>query len=119
MGSYRYPFRLAEPPIAVLENDADRCVVRLCGEHDISTEPELRGLLDRAMGLGAPAVVVDLSGVQFMDASTLRAIVDARNTLQVSGRALTVRSATGPALRLINLCGLHPLIDRREAARPA
>lgn len=119
MGGYRYPFSLADPPIAVLEIDAGRCVVRLCGEHDISTEPELRGLLDRAMGLGASAVVVDLAAVQFMDASTLRAIVDARIALHISGRPLTVRSATGPALRLINLCGLHALIDRLEVARPA
>ncbi len=118
MGGYRYPFSLADPPIAVLENDADRCVVRLCGEHDISTEPELRGLLDRAMGLGASAVVVDLGGVQFMDASTLRAIVDASNTAHISGRALTVRAAAGPVLRLITMCGLHALMER-EVARPA
>ena len=83
----------------------------LSGEHDISTEPELRRLLAQAIELGEPVVVVDLGRVQFMDASTLRAIADAHYALHAGGRALTIRSATGPVLRLITLCGLHTLID--------
>jgi anti-anti-sigma factor len=116
MGSHEDSARPVGHPVAVLESDVDRCVVWLRGEHDISTEAELRGLLARAIGLGGSTVVVDLGQVQFMDASTVRVIADASNTLQSSGRALTVRSATGRALRLINLCRLHNLIDRREVA---
>jgi|GEM_PF-1317326 len=112
MGSHHHPFGPTDPAIAVLETDAGRCVVRLSGEHDISTEPELRAVLDRAIGLGASAIVVDLGGVRFMDASTLRVIVDASNSMQISGRTLTVRSAGGSALRLISMFGLHGLIER-------
>jgi len=46
-------------------------VVWLTGEHDISTDGALSQVLARAMALGATALVIDLSELGFIGASTL------------------------------------------------
>jgi anti-anti-sigma factor len=49
-------------------------VLTLQGEHDLSTAARIRDELERVFNAGS-AVVVDLSGVTFMDSSVLNAIL--------------------------------------------
>jgi anti-anti-sigma factor len=56
---------------------ADRTVVWLRGEHDVSTVSALSQTMARAIALDDGDLVVDLSGVQFMDAATVGVIVRA------------------------------------------
>ena len=51
-----------------------RTVVWLIGEHDTSTVRELSTTLARAIALDDTDLVVDLTGVGFMDASTMRVL---------------------------------------------
>ena len=48
-------------------------VLSLVGEHDLSVEPSLMQRLERAFAAGS-TVVVDLTEVEFMDSSVLRAL---------------------------------------------
>jgi anti-sigma B factor antagonist len=50
-------------------------IVAPSGEVDLTTSPMLRAVVDRVIDDGADAVVLDLSGVGFMDSTALGALV--------------------------------------------
>ena len=56
-------------------------------------------------------VVVDLSGVEFMDASTVGTIVRTRNLLGSRSRSLTLRSPSSCARRVLHACHLAALVE--------
>ena len=93
-----------------------RTVVWVGGEHDLATRMHLMVTIARAARLDDADVVVDLSGVTFLDASTIGALVGARNRLRASSsRSLSVRAPSPPARRLLDVCELAHLIDERPA----
>jgi anti-sigma B factor antagonist len=92
---------------------ADRAVVWLRGEHDVSTVAALAEAMARAVALDDRDVVVDLSGVQFMDAATVGVIIRARDLLRLRSRSLRLRSPSTRARRVFDLCGLADLLDPR------
>jgi anti-anti-sigma factor len=56
--------------------EGDVCVVALRGELDLAGAPALESELARVIrGSGPQAIVLDLSGLDFMDSSGLRAVV--------------------------------------------
>ena len=91
--------------------DADRIVVWLRGQHDISTVTALSETMVRAIALDDADVVVDLSLVVFIDAATVGVILRTREFLRLRSRSLTVRSPSASARRVLDLCGLTGLVD--------
>jgi anti-anti-sigma factor len=85
-------------------------VVWLWGEHDLSTDSALCLTLARAIALDGAGLIVDLSGVEFMGASTLSIIVRARDFLLQRSASFTVRSPSAFARRVIRVCGLDDLL---------
>ena len=80
------------------EFDADDCpVVTMSGELTHATAPDLRGILRRHFGKGRTALLLDMSGVTFMDTSGLATLIEARNNLEKQGG-------------FVALCGLQPRI---------
>ena len=96
-------------PRGLGRRDIGLSVVWLRGEHDIVTVSKLARTLAWAVALDDADVVVDLSGVRFMGAETVGAIVAAR-TLLVQSRSLTLRSPRR-GRRVIELFGLSGLVD--------
>jgi anti-anti-sigma factor len=94
--------------------NANRHVVWLRGEYDISTEMTLSHTMARVMALDEGDLVVDLSEVTFMDAATIGLIIRARNDLRLQCRSLTLRSPSGFARRVLDLCGLTDELLRSE-----
>jgi anti-anti-sigma factor len=86
-------------------------IVWLWGEHDLATDGALSLTLARAIALGTPGLVLDMSEVEFIGASTLGTIVRAREFLRQRSEWLTVRSPSAFARRVINACGLADLLD--------
>jgi anti-anti-sigma factor len=80
------------------------------GEHDISTDDALCATLASAIALDSAGLVLDLSGVEFMAASTLGVIVWARTFLRQRARSLTVRAPSARAWRVIDVCQLNDLL---------
>ena len=97
--------------------EADPIVVRLRGEHDCSTDDALCLELARAIALNDAALVLDMSEVRFISASTLGVIVRARNFLRGRSCSLTVRCPSAFARRVIDVCGLGELAGG-SAPRP-
>jgi hypothetical protein len=62
------------------------------------------------MAANDAAIVVDLSEVELMSASTLGVIVKARALLREQSRSLTVRYPSAFVRRIIGICGLEDLL---------
>lgn len=92
-----------------LGSDPLRTVVWVRGEHDIATRADL-SVIAQAATLDDADIVVDLSGVSFMDASTIGALVFADNHLRARSRSLSIRDPTPRARRVLDLCGLQGLM---------
>lgn len=97
-------------------SDPVRTVVHVRGEHDIATRVHLSATIARAAQLDGADIIVDLSDVTFMDASTIGALVVARSSLRAHSRSLSVRAPSPQARRLLDLCGLAGLIDESPAS---
>jgi anti-sigma B factor antagonist len=100
-------------PVAFPVRDSDRTVVWLRGEHDVSTVAALSQTMARAIALDDGDLVIDLSGVDFMDAATVGVIVRARDFLELQSRSLTLRAPSKYAARVLDLCELADLREPR------
>jgi len=90
--------------------DADCTVVWVRGDHDIATKAVLAAAVARAAQLDDVPLLVDLSAVTFMDASTVGLLVASRNRLRARGQSLEVRAPSALARRVLELCGLGHLV---------
>lgn len=97
--------------VAWLDRDGTRTAVWLDGDHDMATVPVLADALSRAIFIDDADLIVDLSGVTFIDAATIGVVMRARNILRPHGRNLTMRRPRPCATRLLDLCGLNCLLD--------
>jgi anti-sigma B factor antagonist len=93
-------------------------VIPVLGEHDMSTAAELAAVLAQAIAQDDSAVVVDLGGVTFMDASTLGVLVRASGFLGARARTFSVRSPSPWARRVLEIGDLDYLIEA-QPARPS
>jgi anti-anti-sigma factor len=107
------------PPPPGVGPETGPTIIWLRGEHDIATDPDLSRTLDRAISLNNAPIVIDLSKVELMSASTLGIIVVAWNTLRQQSRSLTMRSPSPHVRRVISICGLHNLLSSEERDRMA
>jgi anti-sigma B factor antagonist len=83
--------------------------VAVRGEVDIATAPALEQALETAIRESAGALVVDLSGVEFLDSSGLQVLLRARALLGREDRALAVVCPRGPVRRVFELSGVSEL----------
>lgn len=92
-----------------------RTIIWLRGSHDLSTAPALTDAIGRARATGHGDVVVDLSEIDFMDASTVGVLVRAQHDLATLTRELTVRSPSRFARHVLALCELTELVQPDRA----
>ena len=93
-------------------------VVRVSGEIDIRTAPELRDVLAGVLDKGAEKVVVDLEGVEFLDSTALSVMVGAHKRLVRKGSRLVLVCTREPILRVLTVTGLSRVFtvhDRLDA----
>ena len=91
--------------MAPAEWDAEAGVVWLRGEHDSSTTPVLSEVISQALELSGGDLLLDLSEVLFMDASTVAVFARTQETLRPRSRLLVLRSPSRCANRVLDLCG--------------
>jgi anti-anti-sigma factor len=120
MAPFDYRSRSIPPIVSIARrgsgDDAARTVVWVSGEHDISTKDSLAAWIAHAALLDDRDVIVDLSGVTFMDGSTVSAIVEAARRLAAASQSLVLRSPSPSALRVIEICGVEHLGEVAPAA---
>lgn len=90
---------------ARLDMDTEGRSIRARGDVDIHTAPRLGTRIASLPGSGD--VVVDLSGVEFMDSSGLRVLIEAHQTLEAAGAALVLKSPSQVVRDLFEMTGLR------------
>ena len=105
------PTRLRAPPRGA-GTGLDPTIASLRGDQDLSTVPALCETLAGAIAAGGADLILDLSAVDFLDASTVRVIVATREFLRGRSRSLVLRSPSSCAQRVLDLCGLSGLVER-------
>jgi anti-sigma B factor antagonist len=85
-------------------------LVSVSGELDLYVETDLRSALEAAELLGCPTVVVDLSGVSFMDSTICGLLVGEARRRRRDGEELVLVANAGRAGRLIEVAGIDQLV---------
>lgn len=97
--------------LAVAVVDEGRWIVaHVSGEVDVATCGRLRDAIEPHLGPGQ-RIVLDLSGVTFMDSSCLAVLEQARTTLTVDGGSLILRNPSSAARRLLSIARITELFE--------
>jgi anti-sigma B factor antagonist len=87
------------------ELDSRTSVCEVEGELDLSTAPRLKWLLVDALEAGHSRIVLDLSGVTFIDSTALGVLVSVKRRLGDSGR-LAIVCARPNVLKIFEFAGV-------------
>lgn len=101
------------------ERDGDLYTVRVVGELDQGTAPELREALTETLGEQGNAVLVNLSECSFIDSTGLSLLVEAKRKLASDERQFAVCCPDADVRRLLELTGIDRavgLYDTRDEA---
>lgn len=94
-------------------------VVRVAGELDLPSAPDLRAGLRQAVESGGDTIVLDLAGVRFIDSSGLGTIVLIYKELQLRAGRLCLAGVQPFVLKVFELTSVDRLVgidDSVEAA---
>lgn len=92
--------------VVVTERHGQRSVLRLQGELDVSSRDRLHSAISRALEDHPPLLVVDLSGLSFIDCAGLSVLVGAHKRLAGCGHRLLITGAKPAVQRLLHLTGM-------------
>jgi anti-anti-sigma factor len=92
-------------------------VIYVRGEIDIATCERLRDAIEPHLGPGQ-SVILDLSGVEFIDSSGLHVLEQARGQLTADGGSLILRNPSRAAHRLLSVTKTEDLLEADADAHP-
>ena len=102
------------------ERQGDEHVIALIGELDLADCGRVTDELLRAEGSDADRIVIDLAGLQFIDTSGVRLIIEADARSRADGNRLRLLRGPRAVRRVFEIVGLNdrlPFLDA-EPARP-
>ncbi len=94
-------------------------LLTLTGEVDLYTAPRFKDDLVALIEGAAVDVVIDLSGVTFIDSTALGVIISGVKRLHERDGRLLIVAGSRPVVRILNITGLDKVLtifDSREAA---
>ncbi|WP_432825187.1 STAS domain-containing protein [Dactylosporangium sp. CA-092794] len=97
---------------AVTSLDGDRADVVLSGECDLAARDDCTAALLGAVR-SAPAVVVDLGAVTFLDSTGVHALVTAHQAALARGGWISVVNAAGMVAHVLEITGVAGLLRER------
>ncbi len=86
--------------------EGDPPTIALTGEVDPHTAPQLEEALGALIDGGATTVRIDAAGLQFIDSSGLRVLVDAHRRLGAESSVLVLAQVSPTFRRLLEVTGL-------------
>jgi len=88
------------------ELDAQGVVLVLTGELDLVSAPELDRQVRALGGASHGRLLIDLSGLEFMDSTGLASMIHAQRSAAANGHELSLRRGPDQVQRLLELTGL-------------
>lgn len=82
----------------------------LCGELDLAAHDRVQAELERIEAAGARAIVIDLSGLTFMDSTGIRLMLRARTRALANTRHLVLRRGPAAVQRVFAISGVDELL---------
>ena len=95
-------------------------IIRVFGELDTLTSPELREQIQQALAQRPPALLIDLAAVSFIDSSGLSALVAGLKSLKLNGGRLALLGLQPQARTIFAITQadtLFAIFDDEQAAR--
>jgi anti-sigma B factor antagonist len=98
----------AELPDLVVDirHDGETAILRLQGDLDIATAPELAELCHSEHARGTKEVVIDLTDTTFLDSAGLRALIGAQRLFGGEGAKVRLSHPSDAVIRLLDITGL-------------
>lgn len=85
--------------------------IGLAGELDLSTADEVEEELESAEALGPAVLMLDLSGLSFLDSTGLRVVLAADDRARRDGRRLVLVRGPDPVHRVFRIALLEERLD--------
>jgi anti-sigma B factor antagonist len=106
--------------VATVESDSEPyTLVELAGEADVTNSDALRELLDAEVAKQPRTMIIDLSGLRFMDSSALHVILKANRTMDRHGGVLALASPREPVAKMLRLTAADQLLPVYPSVREA
>jgi len=86
-------------------------LVELGGEVDLYTAPRFKEQLVALVDEGARAVIVDLSGVTFIDSTALGVLISGVKRLHETDGRLLLAAPSRPVMRILSITGLDKVLS--------
>jgi anti-anti-sigma factor len=93
---------------------ASGCEIALAGRLDARSVSDVRTALWAAIDAGVGDLVVDVSGVETVDATGLGMLLGADRRAKLAGRRIVFRDAAPRVLRLLRATRLHRVLTLEE-----
>jgi anti-sigma B factor antagonist len=87
-------------------NEDGAVTLALSGELDVITAPDLALQLDELAAEACPRVLLELSGLSFVDSAGVSVLVKARHAAEATGRRLILRNPTEQVHQVFSVLGL-------------
>jgi anti-anti-sigma factor len=85
-------------------------LVKLAGEADVTNSEILRGVLDAEVAKQPRSMIIDLSGLRFMDSSALHVILRANREMDRKGGVLSLAGPREPVAKMLRLTAADQLV---------
>lgn len=89
--------------------------IALRGEFDIASADDASRALQELLSRGLDAVVVDLSGLDFMDSTGVQFLIDGRETALARGVKLSLVPGGDPVKRVLTVSGVTALFENVDS----
>jgi anti-sigma B factor antagonist len=111
----------AEPRFRIQERviDARTTVLAVEGEIHVSTAPEFSAMLSATVDGGRTSLVLDLTGVMFIDSTGLSVLLNALRQVTHTGGQMAVVCSNPTVLRLFEITRLDTTFDIHAELAPA
>jgi anti-sigma B factor antagonist len=84
----------------------DCAVLRITGEVDVYTAPQLREQVIQLVSKGVRHIIADLRGVDFLDSTGLGALVGSLKRLRIHDGSFKLAASSGRTLHILQITGL-------------
>ncbi len=97
--------------VATVESGSEPyTLVELVGEADVTNSDALREVLDAEVAKQPRTLIIDLSGLRFMDSSALHVILRANRSMDRQGGVVALAGPRDPVAKMLRLTAADQLI---------